>query len=72
MPLTFAQIQQFKIDGYLVLPGLLNNEDVEHLRLLTEQHSLSRIEPLELEAELKYPGAPASVDSKGGETYAAF
>ena len=55
-----------------MLPGLLNNEDVEHLRLLTEQHSLSRIEPLELEAELKYPGAPASVDSKGGETYAAF
>jgi len=68
MSLTFAQIQQFKIDGYLVLPALLNNQKVEHLRLLTEQHSRSRIEPLELEAELKYPGAPASVKSQGGDT----
>ena len=68
MPLTFAQIQQFKIDGYLVLPSRLSDQEVDTLRLLTEHHSAARIAPFELEAQLKYPGAPASGDTVGGDT----
>ena len=68
MPLTFAQIQQFKIDGYLVLPDLLGLHEIDRLRLLTEQHTSARVEPYELEAHLRYPGAPNSTTSEGGET----
>ncbi|MFT6407807.1 MAG: phytanoyl-CoA hydroxylase [Arenicella sp.] len=68
MPLTFAQIQQFKIDGYLVLPSLLESDEVSALRKLAEYHSEARIGPFELEAQLNYPGAPSSTNSVGGET----
>ncbi|MBL4670611.1 MAG: phytanoyl-CoA dioxygenase family protein [Arenicella sp.] len=68
MLLTFAQIQQFKIDGYLVLPSLLQANEVSDLRALTERHLVARIEPFELEAQVRYPGAPTSKDAAGGDT----
>ena len=68
MPLTSAQIQQFKIDGYLVLPALLKAPEVDQLRLITEQHYAQRIEPFELEAHINYPGAPSNTESEGGNT----
>jgi len=66
--LSFAQVQQFKIDGYLVLPKLLNTQEVDRLRGLSQEHSKQRIEPFELEASVKYPGAPSDENAEGGET----
>lgn len=66
--LSFAQVQQFKIDGYLVLPKLLNSAEVDELRNLTKDHSDRRIKPFELEASVKYPGAPSDENAEGGET----
>ncbi len=66
--LSHAQIQQFKIDGYLVIPKLLNESELRTLRELSLRHLEQRIQPFELEAEVKYPGAPLSQDSPGGET----
>ena len=68
MALSFAQIQQFKIDGYLVLPALLSEPEVEALHALTQRHLEHRTKPFELEAQVNYPGAPSSVDAKGGNT----
>ncbi len=68
MSLTYAQRQQFKIDGYLVLPGLLSRSESQALRELSEKHLRERIPPFELETNVKYPGAPASQDSDGGQT----
>ncbi len=68
MHLSSAQIQQFKIDGYLVLPALLNSSNRNTLRTITEQHLTDRIQPFELETDVQYPGSPASKDSTGGET----
>lgn len=68
MSLSHAQIQQFKIDGYLVLPSILNERECFELNALTKAHLAKRIEPFELEADVKYPGAPQSHDSKGGNT----
>lgn len=68
MSLTFAQIQQFKIDGYLVLPALLDNTETTQLTQLTQEHCSQRIEPFELEAQVKYPGAPSTVNAPGGDT----
>ena len=68
MSLTLAQQQQFKIDGYLVLPKLLSDAQTQELRELSELHLQQRIKPFELEAELQYPGAPNSKNSSGGST----
>lgn len=68
MQLSSAQRQQFKIDGYLVLPSLIKPSTLERLKLLTQQHLRGRIPPFELEAEVQYPGAPDSVYASGGDT----
>lgn len=68
MSLNFAQIQQFKIDGYLVLPALLSESETDFLRDLTQTHLKQRINPFELEAEVHYPGAPDSSNAEGGGT----
>lgn len=68
MPLSHAQIQQFKIDGYLVLPSLLDESECAALRDLTLAQLDARVEPFELETEVQYPGAPNSADAVGGKT----
>ncbi len=68
MTLSAAQLQQFKIDGYLVLPKLLSSSDCETLIDITNKHLAARQEPFELEASVKYPGAPTSPDELGGQT----
>jgi len=68
MQLSDAQVQQFKIDGYLVLPSVLAASNLETLKKLTEQHLLARTKPFELETDVQYPGAPASIDEQGGDT----
>lgn len=66
--LSHAQIQQFKIDGYLVLPNILDKKTLSSLRMTTEQHLADRVQPYELETDVSYPGAPLSASSKGGQT----
>lgn len=66
--LTHAQIQQFKIDGYLILPNLLDKRSISSIRKLTTQHLADRIEPFELEIDVNYPGAPKDIESSGGKT----
>ena len=66
--LSAAQIQQFKIDGYLVLPGILNEQQIVQLRALTSEHLSARVEPFELETDVQYPGSPKSRSAAGGDT----
>lgn len=68
MHFTPAQLQQFKIDGYLVLAGALNEQRRLAIRELALRHLDARIKPFELEAELQYPGAPTSDEAAGGDT----
>ena len=67
-PISFAQIQQFKIDGYLIVPGALKSSELDQLRSLTEQHLAERREPFELETDVQYPGGPQSIEDEGGLT----
>jgi len=68
MNLSPAQLQQFKIDGYLVLPNALSEAELSALRGLTQQHLTQRVKPYELEADVQYPGAPSSCNELGGKT----
>jgi phytanoyl-CoA hydroxylase len=68
MRLTLPQVQQFKIDGYLILSSVLCAETLGSLREITDAHLDSRITPFELETDVQYPGAPKSVKGRGGDT----
>lgn len=68
MSLSPDQVQQFKIDGYLILKNALSQQNCEAIKALTVDHLTDRVEPYELEADLNYPGAPISSAAAGGDT----
>jgi phytanoyl-CoA hydroxylase len=68
MPLTAAQIEQFNRDGYLVFRKLASPATCEAMLAVTRAHLRGEVAPIEYEAELGYPGAPASLDAPGGRT----
>jgi len=66
--LSNEQVNSFRQDGFVILPGVADAERVAALRALTEQHLQERVQPLELESAVGYPGAPSSTDQPGGDT----
>jgi phytanoyl-CoA hydroxylase len=58
----------FLRDGVLRVPGWVSPEQVAAARDLAVAHLQARVEPLELEADVGYPGAPSSRQSSGGQT----
>lgn len=60
------EVEAFQRDGFLIARGLAQPQTVAAVRQLAEEHLARRVEPLELEADLNYPGAPASRDAAGG------
>lgn len=64
---TSAQYQALERDGFVVVRGLAEPAIFAPLRSLAVSHLQARVEPLELEADLNYPGAPSAA-SAGGTT----
>ncbi|WP_437187226.1 phytanoyl-CoA dioxygenase family protein [Planctomicrobium sp. SH668] len=58
----------FHEQGYSIVRNACPPELVEQMLAVTRSDVDRLVEPIELEAELNYPGAPASVDAKGGKT----
>lgn len=54
-------------DGFVVVRGFANAATFATLRSMAVQQLSDRVEPLELEADLRYAGAPAH-DAPGGRT----
>lgn len=66
--LSDPQVADFERDGYLVLRGFAPPERCAELDREIDLCLDPPLGPLELEAELGYPGAPASIDHTGGQT----
>ncbi len=68
--LQFSQpeVEGFLRDGYVIVRGLVSESDVKKMRQVTEIGLRDHFEPVEYEAELRYPGAPPSTDAEGGRT----
>ena len=66
--LTAGERAAFERDGLLVLRGWSPLDRVEAVREASARQLAARQGPLELEAEVGYPGAPASATTAGGET----
>ena len=65
---TPQELEQFQQEGFLVVRGLATASDVAQMRAITEAGLRDHISPIEYEAELRYPGAPVSLDAEGGRT----
>ena len=67
-PAQQTQIASLRRDGFVVVPSFLPDDAQEALRDVALGQLAARVPPLELEADLKYPGAPPSQDAAGGQT----
>lgn len=63
-----TQIAELAERGYVVMPGFVPAESLAELNEAARSQLAARAPPLELEADLRYPGAPASPVAAGGET----
>lgn len=66
--LTEQQVSHFIRFGYVVLPQAASAAQVQMLRTVTDEQLEQHEAPFELEADVHYPGAPASSDAPGGQT----
>ncbi len=54
--------------GYVVVPGFVPSASLTDLNRAARAQLAARVQPFELEADLKYPGAPPSFTAVGGAT----
>lgn len=66
--LSELQYQQFLRDGYLIVRNLAPADLTKRMLDVVETYLKPALGPLEYEAELHYPGAPADMSSPGGST----
>lgn len=66
--LTPAQLEAFAQDGFLIMRQLASAERVAAMRSMVLEQVEHGVEPIEYEADVAYPGAPASRDAEGGLT----
>jgi phytanoyl-CoA hydroxylase len=62
------QIEKLRNEGYVVVPRFVPLAGLAQLNEAARAELAARAEPLEFEADLQYPGAPASRSAAGGET----
>lgn len=62
------EVRSFEENGFVIARGLGSDEFCTRMTQVTREHLDREILPLEYEAEVNYPGAPATLDSPGGRT----
>lgn len=66
--LDAGQVQAFQKDGFLILRGFADPRAWSEIRAAAEEDLARANPPVEYEADVRYPGAPASLQSEGGRT----
>ncbi|MFZ6654380.1 phytanoyl-CoA dioxygenase family protein [Undibacterium sp. TJN19] len=66
--LSITQQQEFEAQGFLVLRQQASAAFCNDVVSFAEQQLALHVEPIEYEADTRYPGAPASRDAEGGRT----
>ncbi|MGI4861148.1 MAG: phytanoyl-CoA dioxygenase family protein [Janthinobacterium lividum] len=62
------QIEALRRDGYVIVRGLMPVPECARVRERAHAQLQAAAAPLEREADLQYPGAPASASAPGGRT----
>lgn len=68
MTLSDMELEQFRQDGYLVFRKMVAPAACEWMLSVAREQLRAAAPPIEYEAEVGYPGAPASLDAPGGRT----
>jgi len=63
-----APITELRDRGYVIVPRFVSARALVALNRAARLQLTARAEPLEFEADLRYPGAPPSREAAGGET----
>jgi phytanoyl-CoA hydroxylase len=63
-----AELTQFARDGFVIARGLAARACSETMKAVAQRHLADEIQPVEYEADVSYPGAPASRHAPGGRT----
>src|ERR1700686_4783205 len=63
-----AQIEQLRDKGYVVVPRFVPQDELTKLNEAARTQLAAGAEPLEFEADLRYPGPPPSRTAAGGAT----
>lgn len=66
--LSTEQVGFFERNGYLIARKLADSKVVSAIREAAVRDLIAEKQPLEYEAEVKYPGSPKSLDAPGGHT----
>lgn len=62
------QLEFFHKHGYLILPQWSSADFCDEVLALAQHDLAAHIQPIEYEADTRYPGAPASREAEGGQT----
>ncbi|MFG0333002.1 MAG: phytanoyl-CoA dioxygenase family protein [Maioricimonas sp. JB049] len=65
---TADERARFEADGFVVVRGLADPDLRARMLAVTRDNLARLVEPLELEADLQYPGAPEARSAAGGKT----
>lgn len=63
-----AELDCFRRDGFVIVRRLADRQLCERMKSLAQRHLAQDVQPVEYEAQTKYPGSPASLDAPGGRT----
>ena len=66
--LSPAELDRFRRDGFVIVRALAGHELCEGMKSVAQRHLAQDVQPVEYEAQTKYPGSPASLDAPGGRT----
>ncbi len=66
--LNRKNLAQFKRDGFLVIKNLCDETTCREMQQVIEDSLDPALAPVEFEADIHYPGAPASRNAPGGDT----
>ena len=62
------QLEFFRNHGYLILPQWSSANFCDEVLALAQHDLATHTQPIEYEADTRYPGAPASREAEGGQT----
>ncbi len=65
---TQKELDTFRNDGFLICRGLMPEEYLITMKAVAERDAAGRLGDIEYEADVRYPGAPESLEAEGGRT----
>ncbi|MEQ9411292.1 MAG: phytanoyl-CoA dioxygenase family protein [Fuerstiella sp.] len=65
---TTEEVEVFERDGFLIQRGLIPESYIQTILAVTRRDAAAHFGDIEYEADVQYPGAPASFDDPGGRT----